>query len=754
LPGLPGGPELEPEAYEVETDDGGVIVRFGGPELLADDGAAEPEVDDTFYDNIAGNMDESQLAAIAAELLEAIENDIQSRGPWMANYERGMTLLGIEQKVATGEATGEGVSKVDHPLLLEACILAHSNACAELLPAAGPVKLDNAGRSTAITDEMALRLEQDFNEYLTVHRPEYYPDTEQGLWTQVFGGMMFKKLYHCPLRRAPVSDTVEVPDLIVNNQAKTLETAGRITHRIKMRPALLKRMQIAGAYRDVDVATPTEDINTVERKTAALQGINPSTNRQQDVDHTIYECCCELDLEGDRHEEGGKFSGLPRPYIVTIEKDSRQILEIRRNWVQDDELFTARRRYIAYRYLPMFGFYASGLLTVLGNTTSTLTAGWRIMVDSGMFANFPGGMYLKSGDRQTDNNFRAAPGEFAPIDGNGTDDIRKVAMPYPYKEPGPATQAFFEHVAETGQRVGGAANIAVAEGKADAPVGTTLAALEQVSKMIAATHRRAHQAQSLEFQTLLVLIREKPEDFVKYFEREGYWTVELLVYALDNYSLIPRADPNTPTQMHRIIKAMGLKQLEQLAPDRFDGQKVDAHIMTVALGIDDPQEFFAPPAAPGQLPPDPTLAVAQLVAQTEQAKIAQKAQADQTKAQLEAAKLRQKAEADAAKNDTTRDVTVIREQGAMQREVLKLEHQAQEAEAGRAAAVEDREFSAMVAMDEREHGAEQSQLDREHQRAESEASRTSAERVAADRNKTTVTTAKMRPKPTTKPGGK
>lgn len=680
LPGLPGG---EPLAEEIATDDGGVIVRFGGPELLSDPEADEGDADDRFYENLAETMADSDLDAIAFDLLEAIENDIASRRGWLANYERGMELLGLALKMATGEATGEGVSKVDHPLLLEACILAQSNESAELLPAGGPVKIDNGGQETVITDQLAQQLQDDFNEYLTVHRPEYYPSSERMIWVRVFGGMGFKKLAHCPIRRAPCSDMVDPADLIVNNTATTLDDAGRVTHRIKMRPALMKRMQHVGAYRDVDLQTPVEDLTTVERKTASIAGINPSTTRQQDVDFTVYECCCELDMPGDEHEENGNATGLPRPYIVTIEKDSRQVLEIRRNWIEGDELFTARRRYVGFPFIPMFGFYASGLLTVLGNITTALTAAWRMLLDAGMFANFPGGAYLKTGDRQLSNTFRAAPGQFVPIDAGGKDDIRKMMMAYPYREPGPATQQFVQHIADTGARVGGAAMIPVAEGKADAPVGTTLAALEQASKMIAATHRRAHQAQSLEFQTLLQLIREKPEDFVKYFEREGFWTVERLLEALDTYTLIPRADPNTPTQMHRIIKAMGLKQLEQLAPDRYDGRKVDEHIMRVALGIDDPQEFFAPPAQPGALPPDPTLAVAGMVKETELAKTQQKEAADQRKVELELLKLRQKDEADRAKLRSVEDVTAFREQAATERELLKLGAQADQQELDR-----------------------------------------------------------------------
>lgn len=730
------GEFVEDDGIEIPTDDGGVIVRLNGAEL-GDDGDGEPEGDPDFYANLALTMDEGDLAAIGEELIDAVENhDIPSRRVWMGNYEKGMGLLGLEQKTPSGEATEGGVSKIDHPLLLETCILAQSNESAELLPSGGPVKIDNEGHETAITDRLAMQLEKDFNEYLMVHRPEYYADSERMIWERVFGGIGFKKIYHCPIRRAVVSDRVSPPDLIVSNQATSLYNAGRITHRIKIRPALMRRMMHVEAYRDVDLETPAENLNNVERKTASISGINPSSTRQEDVDYTVYEICCELDMPGDEHKENGKATGLPRPYIVTVERDTRQVLEVRRNWVEHDELFTMRRRYVDFPFLPMFGFYASGLVSVLGNTTTALTAAWRMMLDAGMFANFPGGAYLKKGDRQLANNFRALPGQFAPIDAGGADDIRKVMMAYPYKEPGPATQTFIQHISETGSRVGGAAMIPVAEGKADAPVGTTLAMLEQAAKMIGATHRRAHQAQSLEFQIMLELIREAPEDFIKFFKRDGFWTEELLMQALEQYNLVPKADPNTPSQMHRIIKAMGLKQLEQLAPDRYDGRKVDEHVMRVGLGIEDPEEFFAPPAQPGAMPPDPTLAVAQMVAQTEQAKVQQKEMADQRNAQLKAGDLQIKAAAlvqkereNQAKLRSVEDVTVFKEQATTEREMMKLDAQAHQHQS-------DQEMAAYEAQAGRDHTSAESKLDRDQQ-----------SREGAEGRRNSVQLAKMKPKP-------
>lgn len=735
LPMLPGpNAPIDIDWEEIPTGDGGVIVRMGGPELLAenDDDTDSPTYDEEFYRNLAEGMEESDLALIASELLEGIEADIVSMAVWMANYERGMAMLGTEQKPPRAEATGEGVSVVDHPLLLEACILYQSNAAAEELPASGPVKVDNGGQQTAITDEDAKQLEKDFNKYLTVFRPEYYPDSERAIFQRGFGGMSFKKLFHCPLRRAPVSDSIAPGDFIVSNTATSLESCGRKTHRIKMRPSVMKRMQFVGAYRDVDLATPSEDVTGIERKTKNLAGIKVSSDRQEDTEFTVYECCAELDLIGDRHMERGKPTGLPRPYIVTIEKDSRAVLEIRRNWVAEDELFTERRRFVASGFIPMFGFFMTGLLGILGNTNSALTAGWRIMCDKGMFSNFPGGMYAKTGDRQLDNNFRAAPGEFVPVDISGFDDIRKVVAPYPYTEPGPASQAFFKDIADTGARVGGAANIPVAEGKADTPVGTMLAALEQTSKMISAVHRRAHQAQSVEFQTLLELIREKPEDFVKYFQRDGFWSVERLQRALDNWSLIPRADPNTPTQMHRLLKMMALKQLQQLSPNLYDERKVDEIILRT-LGFDDPQELFAPPAAPGAMPPDPTLAIAEKVAQTEAMKEQSRQQIEAGKAQVklatDAAKLQTQQRMQREKLEAERQRQAEKLQADYERELLKIGGQAEQQ-------AQDHQHEAVMSAEDRAAQRTAAEADREHQAREGEATRQHAVKLT-----------RMKPKP-------
>lgn len=710
---------IDTDYEEIETGDGGVIIRFGGPELLTRDDSDEPEDDDdAFYANIAEDMNESDLAIIAEDLMQGVEADIQSRRVWMGNYERGMSLLGTEVKQPRADASGEGISQVDHPVLLETCIMFASNALAEMLPATGPVKIDNQGKQTAITDAQATKLEKAFNRYLTKKRPEYYPDTDQMLFQWGYGGITFKKVFHCPLRRAPVSDSVQPGDLIVSNDAKSLADVGRKTHRTKLRQSVMARMMYVGAYRKVDLQTPTDNLTEIERKTKSVAGIKANSDRVEDAEYTVYEVSCERDMPGDLHVEDGKPTGLPRPYIVTIEHDSRAVLEIRRNWRKGDENFKERRRFVAYRFIPMFGFYATGLLGVLANTTSALTAAWRLMLDNGMFANFPGFLYAKNGDRQMDNNFRVAPGEGVGVDIGGSEDIRQSILPLPYKEFGPAFPAFTKDIGDTAARLGGTANTPFAEGKADAPVGTTLAMLEQVAKMISAVHMRGHQSQSEEFEILIELIREDPEAFVRLFaDDDDPWEKQELLDAIDNYKLTPVADPNTPTQMHRLLKVTGLVQMADRAPERYNGYAVDKRALEV-MGFDDPEQFFAPPPPADALPPDPSLAIAQIVAKAKEADTVAKKEIAALNARIKQMEIGSRVE------------------------IAQLNAQVKMTD------IEAREDSA--AQDRTQHGAlelykaqgaeMQADADRAHQSAEGEAARKSA-----------VDLAKMKPKPTGKP---
>lgn len=459
------------------------------------------------------------------------------------------------------------------------------------------------------SDELANALETDFNHYLTVTATEYVPDTDRMLFWVGAGGQGFKKVYNCPLRQRPVSESVDAADLVVNNATTDLENCGRITHIIKMRPSVLKRMQLVGAYRDVDVSVAPVMVppTPVEQAKNQMAGITPQNQRPQDAEHEIYECYCELDIEGFEHKKNGKITGLPLPYVVTIHKESRQILQVRRNWEEgDDELPIAKQYFVSFPFVNADGFYGIGLINIMGNTAAALTAAWREILDAGMFANFPGFIYQKQFGRQLTNQFRVSPGSGIGIDTGGL-PVNHAIMPLPYKDPSGAFITFIQHVEEFGMRVGSAPNLAVGEGKQDAPVGTTLALLEQSTKILDAVHKRLHASQAKEFGLLKERFKEDPEAFWRFNRRPAApWKKEQFLLALSDHDLVPVADPNNPTSMHRIAKGAVIQQLAAAKPQLYDPIAVDVRTMRIA-GIN-PEGLFRPtPAAP---PPDPSLVAA------------------------------------------------------------------------------------------------------------------------------------------------
>ena len=611
-----------------------VIIEIdnGGPSAMTDEGIVtelpdgsvavdlSPKVDEgenKHYDNLAMRMDQSELGRIGEQLIDAIEADDQSRAEWLQTRARGLELLGLKLEEPKGDvgstsAPVEGMSVVRHPLLLESVLMAWANARAELLPADGPVKVKDVGQRSPQSDELADCLEKDFNFYLTKKAKEYYPDTDRMLLMTVFGGSGFKKVYMDPMRRRPVSESIDAQDLIVNNAATDLANAGRITQRIKMRPAIMKRMKFLGVYRDIELTPPTPQNTVVDLKEANIEGIDIQSTRQEDREHTIYECYCELDLDrfAPRHLRN---KGLLLPYRVTIDKDSREILELRRNWDEDNEDCDPRTTFVHYPYIRGFGLYGWGLLHLLGNSASALTAAWREALDAGMFANFPGFLVAKLAARQQTNEMRVAAGSGVVVDTQGM-PINQAVMPLPYKDITPGLLGMMDKVTQAAQRVGGAAEIKVGEGKQDAPVGTTIALIEQATKVESAVHKNMHQAQSEEFELLLDLFREEPEAFWRGNKRPATdWDKERFLAAVDTYGIVPVADPNTPSHLHRLMKATAVKQLQSASPALYDPKAVDLQVLKI-MGWENPESLFAPPTMPAAQPPDPRMAKVQVEA--------------------------------------------------------------------------------------------------------------------------------------------
>lgn len=463
------------------------------------------------------------------------------------------------------------------------------------------------GALTNQNEELASALEKDMNHYLTAIATEYYPDTDRMLFWVGAGGQGIKKVYNCPLRERPVSESVDAEDIIVSNATTNLENCGRITHRIKMRPSTLKRMQIIGAYRDVNIGAASQYpmLNPVEQKKAEIQGVKPNAVKPEEADHEILEIYCELDIAGYEHRKGktGKKTGLQCPYKVTIHKETRQVLEVRRNWKEDDKLCRPKQYFVDFPFVRAMGFYGIGLIHIVGNTTNALTASWREMLDAGMFASFPGFLYAKPVGRQLTNQFRVPPGGGIPLD-IGTGRLQDSVMPLPYKEPGAAFTGFIQHIEEVGQRVAGTAEIQIGEGNQEVPVGTTMAMIEQATKVMDAVHKRLHASQATEFQLLKERFKEDPEAFWRHNRKPSIpWHKEQFISALNNSDLVPVADPNNPTSLHRIAKATAIKQLQMANPQIYDAMGVDKRIMRI-VGIDPEGLFLPKPADP---PPDPRM---------------------------------------------------------------------------------------------------------------------------------------------------
>jgi hypothetical protein len=619
----------------IENANGSVTIDFS-PQTTPD----EKDDRDSFDANLSKSMDNGLLHSIAAELLDAIERDNNSRQDWLDMRARGIQMLGLKLEeprgdTGTSSAPLEGMSTIRHPLLLEATIAFQAGARGELLPAAGPVKVRNDNppaappgqmAGDAPLDELAEALQKDLNHYLTVVAREYIPDTDRMLFMCPFSGDGFKKIYHCPLRRRPVSESVDAENLIISNAATDLQNCGRVTHKIRMRKSTLKRMQHLGVYRQVDLIqasppkwTPTEEIK------AEIAGYKVQAPRPEDEDFTIYEVYTELDLDEFAPKQF-KGEGIPLPYRVTIEKDSRQVLDVRRNWDEDDVQCTARQFFVQFPFIRGLGFYGLGFVHLLGNSVVALTAAWREMIDAGMFANFPGFIFSKQVGRQLTNQFRVAPGGGIGIDLPSGQKIQDVVMPMPYKEVGPAFPALVKSIEDSAKQTAMTSNPNVGEGKQDAPVGTTLALLEQASKIISSAFKRLHTAQAEEFQLLKERFREDPEALWRNNKRPAVsWQRDQFLQALNKYELVPCADPNSPTSLHRVMKAMAVKQLQAMNPQLYDPVAVDKRIMSV-IGID-PEGLFKPPTPPGQpQQPDPMMLMLQMRMRLEELKLQSKQQ--------------------------------------------------------------------------------------------------------------------------------
>jgi len=608
------------EQVGVEQEDGSLIIRLDGKSLRKTDPAGAKQHDA----NLAEYIDENELSRICDELLNGIDADLQSRQEWIDRRAAGIKHLALKVEnprspSADADTAVEGQATIRSPIMLDAVMRFQANARGELLPAAGPVKMQNwvkpktpvhqlllaqAGAKDD-SDILAEALEIDFNKYLTVVDREYYPDTNRMFFMQGYGGCGFKKVYRDPIRRRPVSRTVDANDIIVSDDEVSLQECGRVTHRIMMRQSVLRRMQLAGTYIDEDILPPSPpDPDPVERAERDVAGLGTFwSQRPEDYKHTIYECYCELDVAGFEHKENGKITGLPLPYRVTIDKDSQTVLEVRRNWKEDDDRFIKRMPIVKYPFVEGIGFYGIGLLHIMGNATAAITTAWRLALDSAAFSSWPGFLYSETVGRQDTMTFRVGLGAGVKIN-TGGQPIGQNVMALPYKDVTAGLVQVTTHIEEEARRVGGTPELMVGEGRQDVPVGTTLAMLDQAVKVLDSVHKGMHIAQSEEFSLLRDLFKEDPDSLICNNPSPArQWQRADLVRALEECNITPQADPNTPSHTIRVMKAVALVQLVSLKPEEWDIKAVIRKVATM-VGMGSVDELFKQPGA-DQPPPDP-----------------------------------------------------------------------------------------------------------------------------------------------------
>lgn len=634
---------IDPEtgSVEISNDDGSITIDPTGASLTAD-----ADADDGHDANIAESIDPIELARIAEDLLTAIDADKSDRSQWEQMRAKSIELLGMKLEDPKGDvsrsALGISTSVVRDPVLLEAVERFRANAYAEMCPSSGPVKVVSfAGTNTSEANDLAGELQRDLNYYMTTTASEYYPDTRFMLfWTGLASGT-FKKVYKCPLRRRPVSEYVDGTDLIVPSSATDLKNATRVTHQASMPKDIMRAMQLEGVYRDVPLGDPMQTVlGPVKDKLASIDGKAPQTQRIEDQEYTVYECYCKLDIRGYEHKVKGKPTGLPLPYRVTIEESSRQVLEVRRNWDEEDDEEIYRPPHIPFVLFPystgVSRIYGSGLGQMLGNMASALTALLRISIDGGMMANYPGLLKAKGEGRQLNNEIMVPPGGVAEIDVGGMNRIQDAVMGMPFKDVSMAVIQLIEQTRAVAQRLGGTADMPVGEGKQDAPVGTTLALIEQATKIEGSVHKALHAAQSEEFRLLVRLFREDPEALWRGNKRPAmgdgtddqakHARLEKFKRALECCDIVPMADPNVPSDMHRNLMAMGFKQ-NTIGNPLYDPLKVDRYLAKQVFKMDD-AAFDALLAPPMQGPPpmDPMVAIQKQNADTKQMQVMLQAQ--------------------------------------------------------------------------------------------------------------------------------
>ena len=586
--GLAAIPEASPIEIEIE-DPESVKINMDGLEIDIEKAQDTEE----FNKNLAEELTEGELTLLAGDLIGDFDGDVASRKDWIQTYVDGLELLGL--KIEERSEPWDGACGVYHPILAEAVTKFQSETIMDTFPAAGPVKGEIIGKETQEKKDAMERVVDDMNYELTEKMTEYRSEHERMLWGTALSGNGFKKVYVDPGLDRQVSIYVPSEDLVVPYGASNLETAERVSHVMRKTENELLRLQLDGFYRDIELGAPQNTLDEVEKKIAEKLGFRATTDSR----YKLIEMQVDLDLPGFEHEdEKGNKTGLKLPYIVTIEYGSMQVLAVRRNWEPDDETFQKRQHFVHYAYIPGFGFYAFGLIHLIGGFAKSGTSILRQLVDAGSLANLPGGFKTR-GLRVKGDDTPIAPGEFRDVDvPSGT--MKDNIMPLPYKEPSQTLIQLLNQIIEEGRRFAAAGDLKVSDMSANSPVGTTLAILERTLKVMSAIQARMHFSMKNEFKLLKKIIASyAPADY-SYEPATGNRKARRKDYEMIN--IIPVSDPNAATMSQKVVQYQAVLQLSQTAPQLYNLPYLHRQMLSV-LGIKNAEKLV--PLPEDEKPLDP-----------------------------------------------------------------------------------------------------------------------------------------------------
>ena len=560
-----------PESVAIETDDGGMIIDF--------DPNAIPVGDEGFDSNLADFMDDDVLMELGNELVSAYNGDKESRADWEETYTKGLDQLGL--KIEERTQPWAGACGVFHPMLSEAVIRFQSQSITEMFPAQGPVKTKIVGKITEAKEKQARRVQDYLNYLLTYEMSEYRTETEKMLFSLPLAGSAFRKVYFDPSLDRPSSIFVPAEDVVVNYGASDLETCERATHVMRKSSNTIRKMQVNGFYRDVELPAGSQNLSDITKKYNDITGEQDTYNYDQS--HTILEMQVDLDLQGfEDTNDLNEQTGIAIPYVVTIDYPSGIILSIRRNYYEDDPNKLRRMHFVHYQYLPGLGFYGFGLIHMVGGLAKSATSILRQLVDAGTLSNLPGGLKAR-GLRIKGDDTPIMPGEFRDVDVPGG-AIRDNITFLPYKEPSGTLYQLLQNIVEEGRRFASISDMKISDMNNQAPVGTTLALLERNQKVMSAVQARLHASMRKEFDILVGIVKDFTEPAYPYEMDEEEF---IKGSDFDNrVDILPVSDPNAATMAQRIMQYQAAMQLAQSSPEMYNLPELHRQMLEV-LGIED-----------------------------------------------------------------------------------------------------------------------------------------------------------------------